>query len=142
MNVLTTQILLTVATLGYSAVPAIFDLNRTHATNPAWVGHARFHVVWQVVSYIGIAAIGLCLIWSPGEDLIWRLWLAVGLASAAYIGFFCANFTQRIYGGAAYDPNGVLPIRVSERLSLEVNTTLFTIITAVLVAGAVFLARA
>jgi hypothetical protein len=142
MNLLAAQILLTVATLGYSAVPAMFDLNKTHATNPVWVGHARFHVVWQVVSYLGIAAIALYLIWSPGENQISRLWLAVGLASAAYIGFFCANFSQRLYGGASYDANGVLPVRVNGRLSLEVNTTLFTVITAVLVAGAICLARA
>ena len=28
------------------ATPAI-DLNRTHATNFLWPGHARFHIVWQ-----------------------------------------------------------------------------------------------
>jgi hypothetical protein len=40
------KILLTIATLGYSAIPGIFDSNNTHATNPSWTGHARYHVVW------------------------------------------------------------------------------------------------
>ncbi len=140
-NVLAARILLTIATLGYSAIPAMFDLNKTHATNPVWVGHARFHVVWQVSSYVGIALIALYLIWSPGADPIWRLWLAAGLAASAYVGFFCANFTKGIYGGATYDTNGVLPIRVN-RLSFEVNTTLFTVTTVVLLAGAACLASA
>jgi len=43
---LTGKILLTLATAMYLFAPPIVDLSRTHATNPLWVSHARFHVVW------------------------------------------------------------------------------------------------
>ncbi len=43
---LTAKILLTIATLGCSAIPTVFDWNASHATKPAWTGHARYHVVW------------------------------------------------------------------------------------------------
>jgi len=62
------KILLTIATLGYSAIPGIFDSNNTHATNPSWTGHARYHIVWQVSSYVYVALLMLCLIWIAGAD--------------------------------------------------------------------------
>ena len=42
------------ATVIYGFVPALVDLNKTHATNPLWVGHTVFHVVWQVMIQAGI----------------------------------------------------------------------------------------
>lgn len=142
MSILTAKILLTLSTLGYSAIPAMVDLNKTHATNPTWVGHARFHVVWQVSSYVCFGLIGLLLIWMPGELEVARLWLAAALAASAYIGFFSAVFTKNVYEGANYDPNGVLPFRpplIGRYITFEVNITLFTFTTALLVAGMVAL---
>ena len=52
------------ATLGYSAIPTLFDFNNSHATNPSWTGHARYHVVWQVVSFDIMAILSLWLIWT------------------------------------------------------------------------------
>ena len=145
MSLLPAEILLTLATLGYSLIPALFDLNNTHATNPLWVGHARFHVVWQVVSYICFGLISLGLIWVPGAERVARLWLAAAMGTAAYTGFFSAVLARNVYGGATYDPNGVLPVRppfIGRYYAFEVNITLFTVTTAVLAAGAISLARA
>lgn len=89
---LTVKILLTVVTLGYSLIPAIADFNKTHATNPKWLPHARYHVVWQVMSYICMALIALYLIWASADVFgLAGLWLAAGLAASAYIGFFCGG---------------------------------------------------
>lgn len=130
---LLTKLLLTVLTLGYSAIPATFDFNPTHATNPSWTGHARFHVVWQVTTYCLIALgllVGLWLpIW-PGQT---GLILALLGAVAAYGGFFTAVFSKRLYGGRNFDPNGVQPFFI-RGVEFDVNISLFTplsILTAV-----------
>jgi hypothetical protein len=44
----------------------VIDFNRTHATNPTWTGHARFHVVWQSFSVAFLSVLELALIWSRG----------------------------------------------------------------------------
>jgi hypothetical protein len=90
---LTIKILLTIATLGYSAIPAKFDSDETHVKNPSWDPHARFHIVWQVSSYVYVALIALYLIWTAG-DTTWNLWLAALLAAAGYGGFWTAVFTR------------------------------------------------
>ena len=133
------QALLTLVTLGYSAIPMLADFNRTHATNPSWTPHARFHVVWQVSSYLGLGAISLALIWWPGSLAIERLWLATGLAVAIYGGFYAALFSMKLYGGTNYDENGYPPAYktiLGKRIGFDANITVFTIM-ALLVVGAV-----
>ena len=86
---LTAKVLLTLATLGYAAIPALVDSNQTHATNPGWDPHARLHVVWQVSSYVYLGVLALYLIWTAGSDT-WPLWLAAFMAAAGYGGFWTA----------------------------------------------------
>jgi hypothetical protein len=134
------QVLLTLVTLGYSALPALVDFNQTHATNPHWTPHARFHVVWQISSYLGVGAIALALIWWTGPLSIERLWLALAVAVAIYGGFFAAVFSKWLYGGSNFDyvENGMRPPHVSilgKRVVFDANITVFTIM-AMLVVGA------
>ncbi len=134
------QVLLTLATLGYSAVPALVDFNQTHATNPRWTPHARFHVVWQVSSYLGVGAIALALIWGPGPLPIERLWLALVIATAVYGGFFAAVFLKTLYGGANHDENGVPPVYrtiFGTRIGFDANITIFTIMALLVGAAAI-----
>src|SRR5579885_184706 len=71
------RILLSLTALGYGLATIKADFNKTHATNPLWTPHARFHVVWQILSYSGIGLIALYLIWAPGPMEAERLYLAV-----------------------------------------------------------------
>jgi hypothetical protein len=123
---LTAKVLLTLASLGYSAIPVVADFNETHATNPKWMPHARFHVVWQVSSYVLIAVTALLLIWLPGDWMWERLWIATGLAASIYIGFFTAVATKQLYGGANFDTNGIQPIALPFGLSVDVNIAAFS----------------
>jgi hypothetical protein len=140
---LTAKILLTLATLGYSLVPAIADFNKTHATNPSWLPHARYHVVWQVMSYVCMALIALYLIWGSADVFgLAGLWLAAGLAASAYGGFFVAAFSKSLYGGAQYDANGVLPVNVSfggKPRAIDANLAVFSLMALLLVAAGICL---
>lgn len=135
---LVARILLTIATLGYGLVTIKADFNNTHATNPLWTPHARFHVVWQVLSYAGVGLLSLGLIWIRGPLETERLYLAGALAAAMYGGFFAALIARPLYGGVLYDENGYLPFRPPfgpASWRWDVNVTAFTAMTAFLILG-------
>ena len=73
---------MSLAVLMYGVVPLFADLNRTHATNPAWTAHARFHVVTQVLTTTAVAAISLWLLWSPAIERSLGICLAGALSDA------------------------------------------------------------
>ncbi|MEQ1944743.1 hypothetical protein ABMA32_20180 [Mesorhizobium sp. VNQ89] len=130
------RVLLTVATLGYGLVTMKADFNATHATNPLWTPHARFHVVWQVLSYSGVGLIALGLIWIGGPMQTERLYLAGLLGVAMYGAFFAALFSRPVYGGLLYDDNGYPPFKAPVGPGKwDVNVTAFTLMTTFLVLG-------
>jgi hypothetical protein len=98
-------------TVGWAILTVVADFNKTHATNPAWTPHARFHVVWQISSYIGFGLLALALIWWPGPLAVERLYLVALMGAIVYAAFFAALMAMPLYGGAAYDKNGYQPVR-------------------------------
>jgi hypothetical protein len=132
------KILLTLTTLGYALVTIKADFNRTHATNPKWTPHARFHVVWQILSYAGIGLVALYLIWIDGPQPQERLLLAAALSAAIYGGFFLSLFCRPMFGGGLYDDNGYLPFKPPigpATWRWDANVTAFTILPAIMLAG-------
>jgi|SRR5215813_1800297 len=139
------RILLTLVTAGYGVVTILADINKTHATNPAWTPHARFHVVWQVSSYAGFGLLALALIWTPGPHAIARLYLVSMFAVIVYAAFFVALVTMKLYGGRTFDDNGHQPltVRIANRPRLlDLNVTVFSGFSAMLVATMLLLSRA
>ena len=137
-NNLIARLLLTLVTAGYCIGLNVADMNATHAKNPMWTPHARFHVVWQVLSYTGLALIALALIWFRGPFYVGRLYVAAGLAATIFVSFFAAQATLRLYDGARYDTNGYLPKPVTvagKKLNIDANTTVFTVLSVLLAAG-------
>lgn len=130
------KLLLTVAVLGYSAVPARADLNATHATNPMWTPHARFHVVWQVSSYIGLGLLGLVLLWAPGGHNTLRVDIVALIGVCVYGGFFAAVVARALYGGRLTDENGYPPATVRVRgqpRGVDLNLAGFSALTLTLI---------
>ena len=134
------RILLTLVTIGYGGITVLADFNKTHATNPKWTPHARFHVVWQISSYVGFGLLALALTWWPGPDAVARLYLVAVMGAIVYVAFFVAVFAMPIYGGAAYDDNGYLPFAAPVPIVArrwDVNITAFCVLAVLLVAGVV-----
>lgn len=141
-RILVARILLTLVTAGWSFATVIADFNKTHATNPAWTGHARFHVVWQICSYVGFGILALALIWIPGPLATERLVLVAVMGAIVYAGFFIAAFAMPLYGGRAYDDNGYLPFPAPVPLiakAWDVNMTAFCIQLLLLIGAIVAL---
>lgn len=142
-HILLARILFTLTTAGYAVGTVIADFNQTHATNPKWTPHARFHVVWQISSYVGFGLLALALIWWPGSLAVERLALVALMSTIVYVSFFAAVFAMPIYGGAAYDDNGYQPFAAPVPLiakQWDVNITAFCIQIVLLAAGVLALA--
>ena len=137
-HLLLARILFTLMTAGYAVATIIADFNATHATNPKWTPHARFHVVWQVTSYAGFGLLALVLIWWPGPLAVERLYLAAIMGAIVYAAFFIAVVTMPVYGGGAYDENGYQPFAAPVPLFAkrwDVNITAFSVQLAIWLAG-------
>ena len=91
---------------------AAIDLGRTHATNPEWPGHARFHAVWQTAAFVWLAVIEAGLLLFPGAYAEERFYLAALLAAAPMAGFFTALAVRGLFKGTLSDPNGMPPLRI------------------------------
>ena len=63
------KVLLTLLLLGFAIITPLIDFNESHATNPLWTGHARFHLVWQVNAMILSSFLSLYLLWITGDSL-------------------------------------------------------------------------
>jgi len=101
--------------------PAVADFNATHATNPLWTPHARFHVVWQVFTNSTVAALSLYLLWVADA-----FWLAAFLNTVWFGSFFLTLAVMSRFEGALADVNGIKPFiwRFGGR-ELKVDTNLF-----------------
>lgn len=88
------------------------DLNRTHAGNPRWLGHARFHVSWQVANLLVYSVVALWLVWGTGPYPQGRFLLALAITAAPCVGFVMAQCMEPLFGSTLSDPNGMPPVRV------------------------------
>jgi len=118
------RVLLAIFCVVQGAATIVLDLNRTHAAHPQWLGHARFHVVWQTATVSTLAVFEVALLSLRGALESERFYLTALLASLPAIGFFVALMTRHFYGGTLSDPGGIPPVRFNFlrwQVSLDLN---------------------
>ena len=110
-HIFISKILLTMICFGFATITPLIDFNESHATNPLWTGHARFHLVWQVNAMILTALLSLTLLWV--FDSFFNLLLVVTLNYLWIFSFFATAVSIRLYDGEFNDIKGVPPIIIS-----------------------------
>ena len=116
------------------------DFNRTHATNPLWPGHARFHLVWQTITVALLSCVELALVWAHGPYEAQAFSLALVLAAVSPLGFLAACVGRRLFGGTLFDPNGIQPLRVAllgrvRSLDMNLVAVLVALVSLAAIAG-------
>jgi hypothetical protein len=122
--------LITISIILYGFVPPFVDFNKTHATNPNWVGHARFHVVWQVFITFCIALIALYLLWFSEIENDLRKNLVLWLSLSVLGSFFLNIALKNLYGGTLADPDCIQPIG-----RINANVVSFSVALVLLLTG-------
>ena len=105
------RILISLVAVAISVGPMFADFNKTHATNPLWTPHARFHVVWQVLTQTGVSAVILYLLWIPSADYLTHICLAAVLTYVWGASFFATLASMSLFDGSLKDVNGIKPFR-------------------------------
>ncbi len=103
------KVLLTLISIGFALITPLIDFNESHATNPLWTGHARFHLVWQVNAMILSSFLSLYLIWFVGD--IFSLGVVFCINYLWIAAFVLSMLSMPLYDGELNDINGVPPIR-------------------------------
>ena len=102
------KVLLTFICIGFGTLTPLIDFNESHATNPLWTGHARFHLVWQVNAIIITALLSIALLWffySITNHLI-----VILLNYLWILSFYATVFGLKLFDGELNDINGVPPV--------------------------------
>lgn len=127
------RILLSICALEFFG-PCVRDSNRSHLLNPDWVGHARFHLMWQLGFFFFSGLGTLALIWLPDPLRPIHLYAASAWLAANFLGFWVAVVLVKAYKGLI-----VVPGIHQYILGVEENIFVFSALSLVFaVAMAVF----
>jgi len=132
MHLRTARVLLTITALEFFG-PIVRDSGSSHVLNPAWVGHARVHLVWLLGFMFLSGMANLWLIWVRRPLERRTLWLSVAWQSCNLGGFWIAYALVDAYEGLITVPGEHVHV-----LGWDENVLVFAVLSVVM-AGAVAL---
>ena len=128
------RILLTFTGLEFLG-PIARDFNASHAMNPAWVGHARLHLVWLLGFMLLSGIANIYLLWFRRPYDVGNLRLSAAWQCCNLGGFWLAALLTPVYGGLVRVPDEHIQV-----LGLNENVLVFAVLSTMM-AIAVYLLR-
>ena len=102
------KVLITLICVGFGTLTPLIDFNESHATNPLWTGHARFHLVWQVNAMIITALLSIAMLWFFYSNT--NHFIVILLNYLWIFSFYATVFGLKLFDGELNDMNGVPPV--------------------------------
>ena len=109
-NIFIASIILSSFCLGLGLIAPLIDFNVSHATNPLWTGHSRFHLVWQVNALAVTGFFVLFLLWIIPSQM--NVLISIILIYIRLLSFVFALLFMPLYDGKLNDVNCVPPIEI------------------------------
>lgn len=107
--------------------PIVRDFNATHVLHPAWVGHARLHLVWLLGFMLLSGIANLYLVWFRRPFDVRNLWLSAGWQCCNLGGFWIAALLAPAYGGLVTVPGEHVHI-----FGWDENVLVFAVLSAMM----------
>ncbi len=120
------QILLTLGAFEFFG-PMLRDTNASHLVHPDWVGHARFHIMWNIVLWGALGVYSLYLIWGRAVTHPGDLYRALLLQALNALAFWGAVVLGPLYSADVFDAS----IHVGF-MNVNENILVFTIMSLLL----------
>lgn len=130
------KVFLSVAAIQYGFIPPIVDLADSHVFHPDWPPHARFHLVWPLVSGFLFSSYVLIMVWYSSWQNQKALKHASVIGCVILTAFFVATITSPGYGGSLSDLDH--PMKV---FGLDRNVFAFSLASIFQLAGTVMVWR-
>ena len=102
-NIFIARVILSALCLALAVIAPLIDFNESHATNPLWTGHARFHLVWQVNALAVTGFFVLFLLWVIPSQM--NILISIVLLYIWLLSFFFALLFMPAYDGKLNDVN-------------------------------------